>query len=200
MDQTGEIKYCEFLAATIEATGAIGEERLAEAFDRLDSDDSGYISADNLRELLGSDIPQEEINAIINEADLTHDNRIRYAEFLALWEDKHEEKREIMIEDLHEHRASLTSSSEGFKSSYRGDLTDDSNSENHTLARANYIEGRQLSERKVSKLSQVSTEDMKQLQYDESNVSIKTPNDDTGTELVGDENLMTPMEAAVCEG
>lgn len=34
VDQTGEIKYIEFLAATIEAQGAISEERLAEAFDR----------------------------------------------------------------------------------------------------------------------------------------------------------------------
>lgn len=38
------IKYTEFLAATIEAHGTIDENRLAEAFDRLDSDDSGYIS------------------------------------------------------------------------------------------------------------------------------------------------------------
>jgi hypothetical protein len=197
VDQTGEIKYCEFLAATIEATGAINEERLAEAFDRLDSDDSGYISADNLRELLGSDIPQEEINAIIKEADRNKDNRISYAEFLALWEDKHEEKRESMIEDLRDHRASLTSVSEDFKSSYRGDLTDDSDSENHTLARANYIEGKQLSERKVSKFSEVGAEDMKHMLYDESNVSMKVPNDDTGSQLVGDENRTTPMEAAV---
>jgi hypothetical protein len=34
--------YTEFLAATIEACGQIEEDRLAEAFDRLDSDDTGY--------------------------------------------------------------------------------------------------------------------------------------------------------------
>jgi calcium-dependent protein kinase len=44
LDGTKEIKYTEFLAATIESTGLVTEERLAEAFDRLDSDDSGYIS------------------------------------------------------------------------------------------------------------------------------------------------------------
>lgn len=42
----GIIQYTEFLAATLEALGMIEEERLAEAFDRLDSDDSGYISSD----------------------------------------------------------------------------------------------------------------------------------------------------------
>lgn len=34
--------YTEFLAATIEACGRIEEDRLAEAFDRLDCDDTGY--------------------------------------------------------------------------------------------------------------------------------------------------------------
>ena len=36
MDGSGKIRYTEFLAATIEARGAISEIRLAEAFDRLD--------------------------------------------------------------------------------------------------------------------------------------------------------------------
>lgn len=41
VDGSGRVLYTEFLAATIEATGWISEERLAEAFDRVDSDDSG---------------------------------------------------------------------------------------------------------------------------------------------------------------
>lgn len=93
MDGTGRIRYTEFLAATIEAQGAISEERLAEAFDRLDCDDSGFISADNLVELLGKDFPRDEIDSIINEADLTKDNKISYSEFLTLWENKHEMDR-----------------------------------------------------------------------------------------------------------
>jgi hypothetical protein len=90
----------EFLAATIEAQGAISEERLAEAFDRLDSDDSGYIDADNLAEILGKDFPREEIEEIIREADLSKDNRISYSEFLALWENKHENARQEQIAEL----------------------------------------------------------------------------------------------------
>ena len=97
MDGSGRIRYTEFLAATIEAQGAISEERLAEAFDRLDCDDSGYISAENLAELLGQDFPGEEINEIIQEADLTQDNRISYSEFLALWENKHEQDRNAQL-------------------------------------------------------------------------------------------------------
>jgi len=43
----------------MEAHGTIDEERLAEAFDRIDCDDSGYISVANLKEFLGDDIPEE---------------------------------------------------------------------------------------------------------------------------------------------
>ena len=44
VSNTHQIEYKEFLAATIETRGRIEEERLAEAFDRIDSDDSGYIT------------------------------------------------------------------------------------------------------------------------------------------------------------
>lgn len=42
LNQNGHIMYTEFLAATIEARGRIEEDRIAEAFDRLDSDDTGF--------------------------------------------------------------------------------------------------------------------------------------------------------------
>jgi hypothetical protein len=100
LDGSGRIRYTEFLAATIEAQGAISEERLAEAFDRLDSDDSGFISAENLAEILGQDFPIEEINSIIQEADKTKDNLISYGEFLALWETKNEQARDEQLKLL----------------------------------------------------------------------------------------------------
>jgi len=70
LDGSGKIRYTEFLAATIgdARTGDISEERLAEAFDRFDTDDSGYISVDNLAEILGTDFPRSEIQDIINDA------------------------------------------------------------------------------------------------------------------------------------
>jgi hypothetical protein len=36
-DGSGVIRYTEFLAATIEARGAISKQKLAEAFDSLDT-------------------------------------------------------------------------------------------------------------------------------------------------------------------
>jgi Ca2+-binding EF-hand superfamily protein len=64
----------------------------------MDSDDSGYISAENLKEMLGAEFPQDEIDAIIKEVDITKNGKISYSEFLAMWEIQHEEKRsgEIM--------------------------------------------------------------------------------------------------------
>lgn len=40
---SGYIRYTEFLAASLEAAGWIEEERLAEAFDRVDHDNTGYV-------------------------------------------------------------------------------------------------------------------------------------------------------------
>jgi EF-hand domain pair len=199
VDQTGEVKYVEFLAATIEATGAISEERLAEAFDRLDSDDSGYITTENLRELLGNEVPEEEINAIIQEADITHDNQISYSEFLALWENKNEKKRESLVEEWRRHRASISDESDDWTSSRRQELIDDSSSENHTLARANYIQGKQLSERRMSKnltnISQLSSDDMAKLLYGE-DVAVELHEPDKDIEPVGNENLIPAMKTS----
>lgn len=42
LNENGHIMYTDFIAATIEAHGYIEEERIAEAFDRLDSDETGF--------------------------------------------------------------------------------------------------------------------------------------------------------------
>ena len=154
MDGTGKIRYTEFLAATIEAQGAISEERLAEAFDRLDADDSGYIDADNLVEILGDDFPADEIHAIIDEADITRDNRIAYSEFLALWEQKHEEKREHLMVEISELTQSATSSAHpvddaapSFPASHPA-ANDIQGANTDAVDRANFIDGKLHSERK----------------------------------------------------
>ena len=47
IDGTGSVHYTEFLAATLEAHRDIDEAQIADAFDRIDSDDSGYITIQN---------------------------------------------------------------------------------------------------------------------------------------------------------
>lgn len=92
----------EFLAATLETQGSIEEYRLLECFDQMDIDGSGkwkemcsqghpfissistrkgYISRENLRDLLGKHSTEEFIDSLMDEADIKKDGRISYEEF-----------------------------------------------------------------------------------------------------------------------
>jgi len=74
-NQNGQINYTEFVAATIEAQGHIAEDRIAEAFDRLDCDDTGYISRENLKEILGESYTKEDVDAIMKWGDIDGDGK-----------------------------------------------------------------------------------------------------------------------------
>ena len=78
MNHNGHIMYREFLAATLEARGDIEEERIAEAFDRLDSDDSGFISKANLRSILGKEWSAARIDDLIREVDANRDGKSKF--------------------------------------------------------------------------------------------------------------------------
>jgi len=133
VDGTGEVEYSEFLAATIEAHNGIDEQRLAEAFDRIDCDDSGYITVANLADMLGSNVPKSYLSNIIEEADIKKDKRISYEEFLALWNDDEDLKREQALEDVKRRRmlhtnsivAAVTSSVTSFLSPDRDEVMSD---------------------------------------------------------------------------
>ena len=49
LDGSGSIRYTEFIASALESLGQIDEARLAEAFDLLDGDDSGFITVQDLK-------------------------------------------------------------------------------------------------------------------------------------------------------
>lgn len=52
MDGNGTISYSEFLAATLSAANVAKEENLIQAFEHFDTDGSGYISREELKEAL----------------------------------------------------------------------------------------------------------------------------------------------------
>ena len=58
-DGSGVIHYKEFIAAACESCGLVTQDRVMEAFDRMDSDNSGAISRDNLKGLLGTDYDEQ---------------------------------------------------------------------------------------------------------------------------------------------
>lgn len=126
---------------------AISEERLAEAFDRLDSDDSGYISAENLKALLGEEFPQSEIDAIIKESDPTKDGKVSYSEFLALWEDKQETKFASDIDAIRQLRDAHDSER---SSLFSENSSEDDEDVSDLASRSNFLEGKRLSERKTT--------------------------------------------------
>lgn len=96
VNRTNVINYTEFLAATLETQGSIEEYRLAEAFDALDSDDSGYISRENLRNILGERGDDDLIDRLLAEVDTGRDGRISYEEFLQLFsQTKHDNIQSI---------------------------------------------------------------------------------------------------------
>lgn len=146
------MKYTEFLAATIEAQGALSEERLAEAFDRIDADDSGFISAENLLELLGDDFPKEEIDSIIKEVSTEKEGKISYAEFLALWEDRNEKEREQIIQEITvlKRVANSDRSLKDNVSVLSGEESESEHDGDNILSRAAFIDEKLMSERKVA--------------------------------------------------
>lgn len=71
-------------AATRNERDGNAEEEMMEAFQIFDSDGNGNISADELRQImenLGEKLTQEEVEAMVKEADVDGDGQINYQEF-----------------------------------------------------------------------------------------------------------------------
>jgi calcium-dependent protein kinase len=78
-----EIHYSDFLAAMVNSHIDLSDELLQDAFRRLDADGSGYITAENLRLVLGSKVKGDRMEAFIAEADQNRDGRLSLQEFIA---------------------------------------------------------------------------------------------------------------------
>ena len=55
IDGNGSIDYTEFVMATMNEKNMMSNEKLMQAFKMFDKDDSGTISADEIKAVLGSD-------------------------------------------------------------------------------------------------------------------------------------------------
>jgi calcium-dependent protein kinase len=80
--QNDEIHYTEFLAAMVSTRIAMHDDLLKETFKRFDVDNSGYITVENLKVVLGESFSGAEIEQLMKEGDLTKDGRISYDEFI----------------------------------------------------------------------------------------------------------------------
>merc|ERR1712232_313007 len=77
-----EIHYSEFLAAMVSTRIRLHDELLRSTFERFDCDHSGYITAANLRDVLGENFGGARMEELIKEADFLNDGRISYDEFI----------------------------------------------------------------------------------------------------------------------
>ncbi len=89
-DKSGQISIEEFLRATINYENLISENNLKYAFDYFDKDHSGFLSKDEIKEVLGliddSDESNKIVNDIFKEVDLNGDGQISFEEFKIMME------------------------------------------------------------------------------------------------------------------
>mmetsp|Transcript_72644 Transcript_72644/g.170227 ORF Transcript_72644/g.170227 Transcript_72644/m.170227 type:complete len:558 (+) Transcript_72644:112-1785(+) len=80
--QSDEIHYSEFLAAMVSTRIALHDDLLLATFKRFDKDNSGKITVENLREVLGETFEGNAVENIMVEADLTGSGDISYEEWM----------------------------------------------------------------------------------------------------------------------
>lgn len=87
-DNSGQIDYTEFIAATLDAQTYMRNDYLRTAFDIFDKDGSGKIDAEEIVQILGSgevqmdNMPNKEtIEKYITENDENGDGQIDFSEF-----------------------------------------------------------------------------------------------------------------------
>jgi calcium-dependent protein kinase len=80
--RNGRIDYSEFLAATVNARFMAQEQSIKDAFDRFDTDHSGFISRENLLEVLGNSYMGLRPEDIINQIQSDGVDVIRYEDFV----------------------------------------------------------------------------------------------------------------------
>ncbi|CAM9242227.1 unnamed protein product [Ascophyllum nodosum] len=85
INKSAEINYNEFIAATMWTRIQLDEEKLHEAFEGLDREGKGFLTAEGINTVVGLDFDTEEVGRMITEADVSGNGRIDYSEFARLW-------------------------------------------------------------------------------------------------------------------
>merc|ERR1711920_487064 len=61
---------------------AMHDELLVNSFRRFDVDGSGYVTIEELKQLLGETLPEGEVDEIFKNVDASHDGKIDYQEWI----------------------------------------------------------------------------------------------------------------------
>jgi calcium-dependent protein kinase len=116
--QNDEIHYSEFLAAMVSTRIAMHDGLLKATFQKFDVDNSGFISLDNLKEVLGDSFDGAEVTRLVTEADRDKDGQISYNEFITFLKDgggseQHNEAAGMIIDNAHRDEALMKDAQAG---------------------------------------------------------------------------------------
>jgi calcium-dependent protein kinase len=104
-NHTDEIHYSEFLAAMMSTRIQVHDDLLKQTFKRFDKDNNGYITRDELQELLGEAYEGQDISKLVDEADASQDGKIDYNEFIRFikesGQEHHHEAAEKLVDIAH---------------------------------------------------------------------------------------------------
>ena len=93
-DGSGEIDFEEFITfmqMTQSSEELTDEEEVIRAFMTFDKDGNGWLSMDEFKHILcnlGDKFTEQECLEIFKEADLDHDGKLQYREFVDFWKSK----------------------------------------------------------------------------------------------------------------
>merc|ERR1712217_342567 len=78
-----EIRYSDFLAAMVSKRIGFNDTLFQDCFNRFDVSNSGYITADSLREVLGNKVHGQRVENLLSEVNSKHRGQVSYHEFAA---------------------------------------------------------------------------------------------------------------------
>ena len=93
VDGDGKLSYNELLLTCIQKRLAAKEERLWEAFCKLDLNNDGKVSAEELRQVLVRN--ERDAKELIKDVDVDGDGMVSYEEFLSMWKAQEEKQKEM---------------------------------------------------------------------------------------------------------
>jgi len=112
-----KIHYSDFLAAMVNSRIQIHDDVIAQTFRRFDVDNTGVITVANLKEVLGETFEAQEVDKLLDEADVDHDGKITKQEFIAYMKDSsnpghhHEACHQVIDHHLRKGTSGTSSSS-----------------------------------------------------------------------------------------
>ena len=97
-DSNNRVEYTEFLAANLDKSIFLKQEKLKEAFTAFDINDTGAIKKEDIIRLLKlKDVPDKNniVNAIIEENDFDKDGKINFKDFMSAMQKNEDENDDI---------------------------------------------------------------------------------------------------------